>query len=407
MARKTLPLSDTQIKKAKPKDKMYKMFDGDGLYLEVKPSGKKVWRFKYRLNNKEKTYTIGEYPTISLKEARNAILELREMVINGIDPVQKRQEQQYKETLNNKKLFSNIANEFFELKAQELSEAHLIRQKRRVENYILPKIGNKNIDNVTKSDIIEIIKDVKNVKTPSTKNTDKIETAKRIYILIKQIYQFALHNDYTDKNIPNMIDINSLLPKQVEKHLKAITDEKEVKKMYKLLDDYPGFIITKYALKFLALTALRPGNIQNLQWKWIDLENRIINFPASSMKTKRDYRLPLTDTLYNILIEIKEMNVETDYVFFSPTNHKKPISNTLLNLAHKKLDIINHNAHGWRSSFSTICYEKQKEHGFTFEVIESQLSHKVGNSVVRAYMRSDFLEERYKLLEWWEKFLEN
>jgi len=403
MPRITKPLTDTQIKKAKAKDKLYKLFDGNGLYLEVKPNGAKTFRIKYKFNNKEKTYTIGKYPDITLAEARRELKKVKDLLRQNIDPIENKKNKIEEEKLQNALLFKNIVNEFFELKAHELSTSHLKRQISRANIYILPKIGNKDITQITKRDIIEIVKDVKNIKTPTTKNTDKTETAKRIYILLKQIFKFALHNDYTDKNIPEMIDINAILPKSEKRNLKAVTDEKDIKIIYKLLNEYPGYEITKLALKFLALTALRPGNVQKLEVEWI--KDEMIVFPANTMKTKKEFRLPLTDTLKNIIEEALKINNKSKYLFPAITDKNKPLSENTLNLAHKRLGITDHNAHGWRSAFATICYEHQKEHGFSSEVIETQLAHAVGSKVTRAYMRSDFLEERRKLLEWWERFL--
>ena len=313
MARMVAPLTDTKIKRAKAKEKLYKLFDGEGLYLEVKPSGVKTFRVKYRFNNKEKTYTIGKYPDVTLAQARRELRKVKSMLSEGIDPVEKKKQKIEEEKFKKASIFKNIANKFFELKSAELSKSHLKRQISRVQTYILPKIGDKPIETITKRDIIEVIKDVKNIKTPTTKNTDKTETAKRIYILLKQIYKFALHNDYTHKNIPEMIDINLIIPKAEKRSLKAVTNEKDIKLIYKLLDEYPGYEITKLALKFLALTALRPGNVQKLEVKWIE-EYKII-FPAKAMKAKKEFRIPLTDTLKSIITQALEINKGSKYLF--------------------------------------------------------------------------------------------
>ena len=396
MAKVVAPLTELKVKRAKPKEKMYKLFDGNGLYLEVKPNGKKTWRVKYRFNNKEKTYTIGEYPIIPLSQARGIAQEVKNKILQGIDPVQDRKEKMIKQELSNKKLFKNIVEEFLKLKKIEWSEKYYQKQLRRLEIYILPFIGDRRIDLITKGELVQLIKNVRNIKTPSTKISNKAEVTKRIYIILKQIYKFALHNDYVETNIPEKIDITNLIPKQEEtKHFDAI--------MNKDILSYPS--ITKYALQFLALTALRPGNIQNLKWEWIDFDKKIINFPAQAMKARKLYRLPLTKTLISILEEMKKYSFPINkYVFCSPINFARKMSENTLNQAIKNLG-YNHRAHGWRASFSTFAYEHQKEHGFSAEVIETQLAHIIGNKVTRAYMRSDFLKERKKLLEWWERFL--
>ena len=406
MARIVAPLTELKIKRAKPKEKLYKLFDGNGLYLEIKPNGKKTWRVKYRFNNKEKTYTIGEYPIIPLTQARGITQEVKNKVLQGIDPVQDRKEKQIKQELSNKKLFKNIVDEFLELKKSEWSEKYYQKQLRRLEIYILPFLKDRPINLIKKGEIVNVIKNVRNIVTPTTKKSNKAEVTKRIYIILKQIYQFALHNDYVDIDIVAKIDINNLMPKQEEvKHFDAIMNEEEIRKLYKDILAYPS--ISKYALQFLALTALRPGNIQNLKWEWIDWDKKLINFPAESMKAKKPYRLPLTNTLTSILEEMKKFSLPINiYVFPSPINFARKMSENTLNQAIKNLG-YNHRAHGWRASFSTFAYEHQKEHDFSSEVIETQLAHAIGNKVTRAYMRSDFLEERRKLLVWWEKFLEN
>ena len=406
MAKVVAPLTELKVKRAKPKEKMYKLFDGNGLYLEVKPNGKKTWRVKYRFNNKEKTYTIGEYPIIPLSQARGIAQEVKNKVLQGIDPVQDRKEKMIKQELSNKKLFKNIVEEFLKLKKIEWSEKYYQKQLRRLEIYILPFIGDRRIDLITKGELVQLIKNVRNIKTPSTKISNKAEVTKRIYIILKQIYTFALHNDYVESNIPEKIDITNLIPKQEEtKHFDAIINEEEIRKLYKDILSYPS--ITKYALRFLALTALRPGNIQNLKWEWINWEKKVINIPAEAMKARNPYRLPLTETLISILEEMKKYSFPINkYVFCSPINFARKMSENTLNQAIKNLG-YNHRAHGWRASFSTFAYEHQKEHGFSSEVIETQLAHVIGSKVTRAYMRSDFLEERRKLLEWWEKFLNN
>ena len=401
MARIATPLTDTKIKKAKPKDKIYKLFDGNGLYLEVKPNGKKTWRVKYRLNGKEKTYTIGEYPLITLANARVIAMEVKEKVLQGIDPVQERQKKE-KETMT----FAIIAEEFLKKKEIETSRTNFIKNKRRVEIYILPFLGKIEINKITKGDIIKVIKKVKDIQTPTTKQTDKTEIARRVFSLIRQIYKFALHNDYVEIDPTAAIDISAVLPKREVKNFAAILKEDEFKAMYKdFFGEYKGFNPVLNALKFLALTALRPGNVRNLVWEWVDLDKKIIIYPASAVKGREEFRLPLTDTLIKILEEQAFMKGKREgFVFFGIRG--KQLSDTTLNMQLKRRG-YKHTSHGFRASFSTICYEKQKEHGFSSEVIETQLAHVIGSKVTRAYMRSDFLEERRKLLEWWEKFLTN
>ena len=403
MPRIATPLSDTKIKRAKPKDKMYKMFDGEGLYIEIKPTGRKVWRVKYRYGGKEKTYTIGDYPGINLSKAREITREIKAQISQGIDPVAKRQEE-----IKSKITFEKIVREYLTKKQKEVNEKYFKGIKRKFEIYILPEIGNKEIDKITKKDIVNIVKNARVKPTANNKKKDKIDTARRVFVVLKEIYKYALHNDYTEKNITATIDINAILPKVERNNFAAIIDENKLKKMYNdIFGNYKGYNITLNALKFLTLTALRPANVRNLRWEWIDFDKKIVIYPPEAMKARKEFRLPLTDTLIEILEEMAEMKGKKEgIVFYNVKDKNRSMAEGTLVRTIKRYG-YNHQAHGFRTSFSTICYEHQREHGFSYEVIETQLSHAIGNAVTRAYMRSDFLEERRKLLEWWEEFLES
>ena len=163
----------------------------------------------------------------------------------------------------------------------------------------MPDLGDKLIDAITKRDIVKVIKGVPNKHTPNTKKTDKVETARRVFSILREIYRFALHNNYTEIDITATIDINAILPKREVKNFNAILNEQELKKMYKELFKDVGYKKTYLALQFLALAALRPGNVRGLMWEWIDWDKRIITIPKEQMKT--EFRLPLTDKLIKIL----------------------------------------------------------------------------------------------------------
>ncbi len=396
MARQVLPLTDVKIRKAKPKDKVYKLHDGGGLVLYVTPKGKKVFRFKYKMAGKEKTITIGDYGVFSLAEAREIAREFKKDIFAGNDP-------KMKKAIPDEISFKKVAEEFFATKENSLSEGYVQKQRRRMEQYAYPVIANKNIKDITKRDVSDIVKNVKNVKTQNAKGGDKIETSKRVYTLIKQIFNFALSSDYIESNPALKIDIKTILPKQKTKNYRAVVDENKVKKMYALIKAKDDNVFL--ALRFLALTALRPGNVRFLRWEFVDIKNGMIIFPEGYMKMKRAFRLPLTKNTKSILNKMKKKNkiAKSEYVFFGKNG--KNMSENTLNRVHDRIG-VDHTAHGWRSSFSTICYEHQNEHGFGYEVIENQLAHIVGNASSRPYLRSDFFEHRRKLLEWWEEFLE-
>jgi len=388
MSRQIIPLTDKKCKNAKPQEKPYRLFDGGGLYLEIRPSGKKYFRFKY----KNKTYTIGEYPIVTLAEARAYVNKVKKQLYLGID-------------IRDKQLtLEDVVKEFLALKEQEWGKKHYQINKSRLEYYVLPFLGTKEIKKITKGDIVKILKKVPTIKVPTVKKTDRNETTRRVYTLLKQIYKYAIIHDYAELNVLDKIDINEIVPKKEEKHMKAILDEDIFKEMVQKIWGLNNITIgVKLAFKFLILTALRQGNVRGLKWKWVDLDKKIIIYPKEAIKTREEYRLPLTDTLLEIIKQAEEIKMG-EYVFYAG-HPDKQMSDTTFNMILKRLGYNNHTTHGFRSSFATFAYKYMHEHGFSDVVIETQLGHKIGNKVTRAYMRSDFLEERRKLLEWWEKFL--
>jgi len=402
MARTVKPLSDSTIKKAKPKEKEYKLFDGGGLHIVIKPTGSKLWRIKYRLNGKEKSKSLGKYPFVSLHEARAKLQEIKKQLSDGNDPNEKKKEVQQKQV----HLFSDVAAGYLAFKVQELAHSYYIKQARRVEIYINPIIGDINIDEIVKSDIIRLIKNIAKVNTRSSKpDVNKAETARIVFNLLEQIFRWGLHNDMTTNPVMQTIDKNALIPKKEVIHYNAVTDEKEIKQIFSMIEEYRGESSTKNALKFLALSGLRSGNVRGLKWEYVDFEKEVIIFPKEVMKTKIEFRLPITQDVKEILDDMQHYTSGREYVFCSIVSKTKPLSENTLGYALKRMEILNHTPHGFRSSFSTLCYENQKKHGFSGEVIEAQLAHAVGGKVKLAYLRSDFLEERRELMQWWANFL--
>jgi len=399
MPRLATPLTDTQIRKAKPKEKVYRLSDGNGLSIEIKPNGSKIWRFRYfrPLTKKANTLSFGSYPEVSLKQAREMAQNARTLLSQDKDPAKIKNE-------NDVITFNDVVKSFLERKIKEWSEKHYKTTKNRIDNYLY-SLKDKDITKITKQDIINVLKKIQTTKLSNdTKNSDKVDITKKIFYVLRQIFDEATHNDYISNNIVRSIDITKIIPKKNKvEHFKAELDIKQLQSIYKLINEYPTNT-TRLALQFLILTALRPGNIRNLKWQYVDFNNKVIIYPPEAIKTKEEFRLPLTNTLTNILKEMKEITGSREFVFCSPIAPSKPMSENTLNYALKRMD-LDITAHGFRSSFSTICYEHQREHRFSYEVIETQLIHKVENQVTRAYMRSDFLKERRELLVWWEKQL--
>ena len=402
------PLTDKKIK-AEIKKGTKTISDGSisGLALYKTKTGY-VWRLRYSYGGKRSYYSIGEYPIVGLKEARELAREAKLSLEKGIDPnLHKKQQREELIRQQNRMRVVDLIDEYLEIKKQNVSETRF--KKNYVgtfNNYIIPYIGKKFIDEINKDEILALVKKVPKIKLKkATRSGNKTYKAKEVLNIIKDMFEFAVDNGYLEYNPAYSIKLDRILPKHQEQHLKAITDEIKLKKLYKKILEIENPITSKI-LQFQALTLLRNGNIRNLKWEYIDWDKKIIIFPKESMKAAHsDFRLPLTNTLLEILEFFKQFSGDKEYVFISSKTNK-PLSENFLPYQYKKLGYQGiHTPHGWRSSFQTIVAEKYKEHKFQFEVIEAQLHHKIGGKVTQAYLRTDFLYERRELLKWWEKFL--
>ncbi|MDH4943521.1 integrase arm-type DNA-binding domain-containing protein [Sulfurimonas sp. C5] len=399
MARPTTQLTATQIKEAKSKDKNYKLFDGGGLFLEVTPTGNKSWKLKYRFENKEKKYTIGKYPSISLATARQKREELKTLIAEGIDPNEKKkQDKQLQELQKNKETntFKKLALQRLEKVQEDISESHYKRMMRGFVNDVFPFIGAKPIDDVTADDIIDIMQrmEKRGVK----------ESARKLYQAISKTYKWAVSNRYAKRNPANDIDLNELLGKRQVTHHATFTDDVNISRLLFAIEKYQGEITTKHALKLMAYTSLRTANIVEAEWSEIDFRNKQWNIPARKMKTRSDHIVPLTNTTLKIFEEMREYTGKNKYIFTGTKGKNTHIGsetprNAIRNMGFTSKEFT---PHGFRAMFSSIAHEKSP---FKYEVIEVHLAHSIGNSVSKAYNRAKYLDERRELMQWWSDYL--
>ncbi len=412
MARKTVPLSDTQIKNAKPKDKGYKLFDGDGLFLWVSPKGGKLWRFKYvsPVSGKEKTYSIGRYPDVTLAKARAKRESLRQLVQNTIDPSAEKQEnkKQIRETeVKNADTFGKISKDFLNHKTK-ITDDYREMQERRLDRHIFPALKDTPISEISRNDIIYLVKIIE--------SNGKLEMASRVFSLCNEIFRYASANEKIPYNILQDIDKKSVFIQQEEKHFPVILDEKELKVLFKKFDDYGGDIATKYALQLLPYLAARPGNIRTAEWKEIDFKKAQWVIPGKKMKIKVKYKgtdelqphiIPLSRQVVSMLKELKKHTGDSLYLFPGVLSRKSFMSENTLTSAMKRLGYKDRMLpHSFRALFSTFMHSKIEEHGFHSDIIERQLAHKEKNKVMAAYNHAEYLPQRKEMMEWWSDYLD-
>ena len=400
MARTIKPLTATQINQAKPKTKDYKLSDGGGLFLLITKRGTKLWRMKYIINKKEKLLSLGSYPDIALSKARELREENKQLIANGIDPNDLKREKKEtikQEELKSKNTFKNLAIERLEKQKDTISETHYKRTISAFKNDCFEHIGHKNINDVIAKDII-IIMQIMN-------NRGVNDSARKLFYAIGKTFKWAVANGYAERNPCADILLEEILGKVSKKHYPTITDNAGIKNLLISIKEYGGELSTRYALEMLAYTFVRPTNARLALWSEINLNNKQWVIPGKKMKTKDEFIVPLSNTIIELLQEIKLYTGDSKYLFPSTKSKSTPLSDGALLGAIRRMGYTKEEftPHGFRAMFSTIAHEKSR---FKYDVIETQLAHSVGNSVSQAYNRAKYLDERVELMQWWSDYLD-
>jgi len=400
MARTITPLTATQIKQARKQNKDYKLADGGGLYLLVTKAGGKHWKLKYKYDGKEKKLSLGAYPEVSLLKARELREKYKTDIANGIDPSEEKRKKQLEhkeEKVKSKNTFKNIALERLEKQKETFSDAHYKRTINAFKNDCFKYIGDKHIDEVEAKDIIEILQKMN--------ERGVNDSARKLFYAISKTFKWAVANAKAKRNPAADILLEEILGKKTKQHYPTITDDKEIKHLLLNIKEYKGELSTKYALMMLAYTFVRPSNVRLALWSEIDLNAKQWVIPAKKMKTKDEFIVPLSDTLIELLKEIKLYSGDSPYLFPSTKSKTTPLSDGALLGAIRRMGYTKEEftPHGFRAMFSTIAHEKSP---FKYDVIETQLAHSVGNSVSQAYNRAKYLDERVELMQWWSNYLD-
>ena len=412
------------IKKLKFNGKIQKIKVAENLYVFVLKE-KKVYKFITVKDKKKIEATIDDINNITLTEAKQKVLKLKSKIANKDFKETReiiRAELAKKTSKKDKEIIQTKAkqNEQYLLKniIQEFLQTRNRQSQNRINNYIIPFLGDKDVREITEQDIIQFFKKVRNTNVNVAKTTfqkNKMATIKRLKNELSVFYTH-LHFSYGINNNPltylTLKNIERALGEKYEvTHFKATTNLTDIQELYKTIKNLKTdldvktnkhktiSIYTKCALMFLMLTALRNGTLRRLEWRMVDWGKKIINIPAEITKTKKDFRLPLTDKMLKILEDLKKYD-NTGLIFKGKDN--KIMSENTLNAKIKKLSNNKTTAHGIRSSFSTIL----KEQGENPLYVEEQLMHVVENKVGQAYTRTDYLEQRRKLLERWGELID-
>ncbi|MBW5819160.1 integrase domain-containing protein [Yersinia enterocolitica] len=389
MARITRPLSHNEILKAKPQDKDFTLHDGNGLFLLVKTSGKKLWRLRYQrpASDKRTNVSLGAYPALSLADARQIRDDKLALLARGIDPQEKEEQQAEERQIAQESIFQNVAQKWFNLKKTHVSEEHAKDIWRSIEKDILPSIRNIPVQDIKARTLIQTLEPIK--------ARGALETVRRLVQRINEIMVYAVNVGLIDANPAS--GIGNAFERPKKQHMPTIRPE-ELPKLMRTIAMSNLSLPTRCLLEWQLLTLIRPAEASATAWSEIDMDKREWCIPAERMKAKRDHIVPLSDQALEILEIMRPISAHREHVFPSRNDPSNPMNSQTANAALKRIGyggkLV---AHGLRSIASTAMNEA----GFNADVIEAALAHSDKNEVRKAYNRSTYIEKRKELMDWW------
>lgn len=387
-------LTDPKIRQAKAADKPYKLFDGGGLFLLVQPGGSKLWRLKYRFSGKEKLLAIGSYDKgVSLKKAREERDKARNQLVEGIDPGASKRKEKRDEREQSENTFRAIALNWAETCGASWTESHRARVVASLEADAFSALGDLPIKEITPRMVLGVIR--------SVESRGALDVASRVLQRTSAVFRYAIQTGRSSYN--PAADMKGVLKTRKVEHRSAIS-QGELPDFLKKLDSYSGYPITKLALRLIVLTFVRTGELRGARWEEFDVDQREWRIPAERMKMRSPHIVPLSPQALAIVEELRLLTGHSDLLFPSQRDQGKPISeNTLLYALYRLGYHKRATVHGFRALASTILNET----GLRPDVIERQLAHVERNKVRAAYHRSEYLEERQKMMNWWGSCIES
>lgn len=389
MARTTRPLTNTGVLRAKAIDKDLTLHDGDGLFMVVKTTGKKLWRFRYqRPATKQRTMLgLGAFPALSLADARRLRADYLSLLANGIDP--QTQTEQLTEQKQNAldSIFSTVATNWFTLKQASVTPDYAKDIWRSLEKDVFPAIGEIPVQEIKARKLVEALEPIK--------ARGALETVRRLVQRINEIMIYAVNTGLIDANPASGIGMAFEKPKKL--NMPTLRPEELPKLMHSLVMSNLS-VATRCLIEWQLLTLVRPSEASGTRWAEIDLESKLWTIPAERMKAKREHIVPLSSQAIEILEVMKPISAHREHVFPSRNDPKQAMNSQTANAALKRIGYGGRLvAHGLRSIASTALNES----GFNADVIEAALAHSDKNEVRRAYNRSTYLEKRRELMSWW------
>lgn len=389
-----MSLTDIKIRKAEQKDREYKLGDGGGLYILIRPNGSKLWKMKLRIHGREQKLSFGRYPEVSLKEARVRRDEAKLEIARGGDPIRRRRQEKLTATLRAGDRFEDIAIEFIE-KCEAEAQAPATTEKKRYYLQLLAPIGKLPIAEITPQEMLAALKKIE--------KRGLREAAKRARQFASQVFRYGVAS--ARATIDPAAPLKGALTSPVAKHHAAILDPSKFGALLRAIDGYDGSPVTKIALQIAPHVFVRPGELRHAEWAELDFEKAEWRIPAGKMKSRREHAVPLSCQVVGMFTELAGLQGAEGFVFNALNARRRPMSENTINAAFRRLGYTKEEitAHGLRATASTFLNESGLWHP---DAIERALAHGTSSSVRNIYHRGDHWEERVRMAQWWSDYLD-
>lgn len=389
-----MALSDVKIRSLKARDKIYKVSDDRGLFLEVNPTGSKLWRYRYLLHGKDKRIALGSYPTVGLADARKKRDEIQQQIAKGADPVLERKREKLAAAYSAANSFGEIAKEYIEkMVADGRAETTTMKA-----NWLLEQL--KPIASMPVADIkpIEVLAALKKLE-----GRGKHESARRCRSFASRVFRYAVATGRGEVD-PTSVLRGALITPRI-KHHPAIIEPEAVGELLRAIDAYSGNAITRLACQISPHVMLRPGELRQAEWGDIDLGKAVWTIPAERMKMRRPHAVPLSRQVVGYLEELAPLTGPDGFIFPAFHTSRRPMSENTVNQAFRRMGygVGEVTAHGLRTTASSLLNESGR---WSADAIERSLAHADANVIRGTYNRGRYWDERVAMHQWWSDYLD-
>jgi len=385
----------TTVTSARPREREYKLTDGAGLYLLVKPNGRKLWRLNYAYLGKQRTLSFGAWPDVGLADARERRDEARKLIAAGLDPSHEAKLAEARAMLSEENSFKLVAEEWVAKQEREGMSEVTLSKIRWLLGKAYPRIGSRPVAKITPQEALAVLR--------SIEATGRYESARRMRSVLGRVFRYAIAT--TRAEMDPSRDLRGALTVPKAKHLAAITTPKGAGELMRAIEGYTGHAITLFGLRLSAHLFVRPGELRQAEWSEFDFDRSVWNIPEQKMKMRRPHRVPLSTQVIALFEQLWELTGTGRYCFPSFRSPLRPMSENTVNAALRALGFSQEEmtAHGFRAMAATLLNETGK---FNPDAIERQLAHMETKAIRRAYTRGEYWDERVRMMQYWSDQLD-